>query len=400
MMSEKIIILLIFLILISQTNKNKNYESLINRYNKLKKNIISLKDIKEDLFPFIAYVKFIKEGKAIKSAYKNGYSNPKVSIIASVFNKEKYLESFITSIQMQDLNEIEAIFVDDFSTDKSNRIINSFIKTDRRIKLIKNQKNMGSLYSRAIGGKIAKGNYIIFFDTDDIILKEGILKAYNHIVKYNLDIVQFLSIHHGNKNIYIKSNFCKYKYVIKQPILSYIFYFNNTGVENNVALWDKLVKKQVVLNSLKYIGEKYIQDKIIIENDVILLFSIFKMAESYQFIPTFGYYYFIANKGSISNSMYNLNKSNEIIYSVLTNIKFLYEKSNKSNLNKYFCIFKIKQSFRKFKKNLKYARKQFAFIKDLFNGIFFNSKFISNKDKLDLMKLYLTLFKTNGSIRK
>ena len=37
---------------------------------------------------------------------------------------------------------------------------------------------MGSLYSRDIGGNISKGNYIIFLDFNDIVLKEGILKAY------------------------------------------------------------------------------------------------------------------------------------------------------------------------------------------------------------------------------
>ena len=61
---------------------------------------------------------------------------------------------------MQVLKEIEIIFVDDFSSDKSLKIINDFIKRDKRIKLINNKKNMGSLYSRAIGGNIAKGNYI------------------------------------------------------------------------------------------------------------------------------------------------------------------------------------------------------------------------------------------------
>jgi hypothetical protein len=265
--------------------------------------------------------------------------------------------------------------------------------------MIKNKKNMGSLYSRAIGGNIAKGKYIIFFDSDDIILKEGILKVYHHSVKFNLDIVQFLSILQKNETIYTTNHYYKYKNVINQPVLNYIFYCNSSGLENNVRLWDKLVRKKVELKSLEYIGRKYIQNRIIIENDVILLYTIFKMAKSYQFIDSFGYYYFRTNQDSISNTWNNPEKSNEIIYSVLTNVKFLYEKSNNTFYDKYFCVFKVKQSFKRYKKILKYADKQFDFMKNLFNTLL-DSQFISNKDKIALMKIYLTIFNLDGSIRK
>ena len=313
----------------------------------------------------------------------------------SVFNKEKYLNSFILSIQMQDLKEIEIIFIDDFSEDNSYKIIKNFKKRDKRIKLIKNKKNMGSLYSRAIGGNIAKANYVIFFDSDDIILKEGILNAYNHIKKQNLDIVQFLSIYQKNEAIFTTKHYYKYRNVIKQPILSYIFY---TGDEKNIVLWDKLVKKQVVLNSLNYIGKKFIQDRIIIENDVILLYAIFKMANSYQCIKSFGYYYFKTNEGSIQNTWNDPKKSNEIFYSLLMNIKFLYEKTNNMFLDKSFCVFKLKQSFKRYKNILKYADKQFDLMKKIFNTLF-NSKFIKDNDKLVLIKIYLEIFNIDGSIR-
>lgn len=398
-MSSKIIILLIILIFIlSYKNKQYNIESLIRRYIKIKrKNLSQNKEV--NLMPFILYAKSIKEGEIIKIVHNKKYNNPKISFIISVYNKEKYLESFILSIQMQDLKEIEIIFVDDFSDDKSVKIINDFKERDKRIELIKNKKNMGSLYSRAIGGNIAKGYYFIFFDSDDIILKEGIIKAYNHITKYNLDIVQFLSIYQMNETIYTSNNYYKYKDIIKQPILSYIFYYDNSGVENNVVLWDKLIKKEVVLKSLKYIGDEYIQNRIVIENDVILLFTFLKIAESYQYIGSIGYYYFATNIGSISNTRYNPEKSNDIVYSILMNIKFLYEKTNNTFLDKYFCIFKIKQFFIRYNIILKYAKKQYIFMKNLFNTLF-DSKFISSTDKLFLMNLYLTIFNLDGSIRK
>jgi glycosyltransferase involved in cell wall biosynthesis len=301
---------------------------------------------------------------------------------------------------MQDLKEIEIVFVDDFSTDKSVKIIKNFRKRDKRIILINNKKNMGSLYSRAIGGNLAKGDYFVFFDSDDIILKEGILKAYNHIVKYKLDLVQFVSITHRNDQVIASKFFFPYKNVIKQPILSYIFYYyENSGVEQNLMLWDKLVKKKVVLKSLSYIGENFIQSRILIENDVVLLYSILKMAESYQFVETPGYYYFAKNKDSITNTKNDPIKTDDVIRSVLMNIQFLFQKTSNTFLEKSFCAFKFKLIFQRYRYVIKNAKKQFNFMKNLFDK-FFDSKFVSNKDKLDLFKLYLKIFNIDSSIRE
>ena len=400
MSGKKIIIFLFILISLKYKIKKEKIESMLMRYdNKFRRKKISNRNIEENLMYYISYVKSIKEGKIKKIIQNKKYDNPKISFIISVFNKENYLHSLIISIQMQDLKEIEIVFVDDFSTDKSVKIIKNFRKRDKRIILINNKKNMGSLYSRAIGGNIAKGDYFIFFDSDDIILKEGILKAYNHIVKYKLDLVQFLSIIHKNETVFITKRFYQYKNVIKQPILSYIFFYNKkSGVEHNSYLWDKLVKKKVVLKSLRYIGENFIQSRILFENDLVLLYSILKIAESYQFIESPGYYYFVKNKNSITSARNDPIKANDVIRSVLMNIKFLFQKSSNTFLEKSFCAFKFKQIFQRFR-YIKNAKQQFNFMKNLFNK-FFDSKFVSNKDKLDLLRLYLTIFNIDGSIRE
>ena len=78
--------------------------------------------------------------------------------------------------------------------DNSYKFLLEQQKIDRRIKLIGNKKNMGALYSRYIGQKLAHAKYSIFLDCDDIVLEDGIFQSYNHIIKYNLDVVQFLTI--------------------------------------------------------------------------------------------------------------------------------------------------------------------------------------------------------------
>ena len=64
----------------------------------------------------------------------------KVSIVIPVYNGEIYVKNVVTSIQCQSLKELEIIFVDDKSTDKSVEQILNFQKEDPRIKLIKNKK--------------------------------------------------------------------------------------------------------------------------------------------------------------------------------------------------------------------------------------------------------------------
>ena len=191
----------------------------------------------------------------------------------------------------------------------------------------------------------------------------------------------------------------KYKKIIRQPLLSHIFYYDKEGVENNIYLWDKLITKQVVLKSLKYIGKKYIHQRIMLENDVILLFAFFKIAKSYQFIEYFGYYYFRSNSGSITNSKTESKKSNQLIHSILTNIQFLYEKTSNTFLDKYYCAYKYRQFFKRYKEILINSKKEFNYMKDLSN-ILLESKYISNKDKLAILKIYLTIFNIDGSIRE
>ena len=202
-------------------------EKKIMRYIKFKKKKNIIKHYYEkDLKIIINYVKLLRNNSFQNNIYHNDIDNPKISFIASVFNKEKYLNSFIPSIQNQNLKEYELMFVDDCSNDESINIIKQYMQKDKRIKLIKNKRNMGSLYTRYKGVQYSKGEFIIFVDSDDIVLKDGILRAYNYIKKNNLDMIQFSSVFEINsKNIYISRRYFKYDNIIYQPILSYIFYY-------------------------------------------------------------------------------------------------------------------------------------------------------------------------------
>ena len=255
------------------------------------------------------------------------------------------------------LKEFEIIFVDDGSKDKSVKIINKFKKIDKRIKLIKNKVNKGTLYSRSQGAIHSKGEYVIFIDSDDLVLQQGLYNSYNYIKFYNLSMIQFNTIFKRNESLSLSIRYYKYKKIIRQPYLSYAFFYNeNTqkGDELNTALWDKLLNRNLAIKTINFIGKEYFNEIIKIENDVILLFSLFQMADSYQYINEIGYFYIRNNNDSITNTWKDKKKANSIIHGIFTNIKFFYEKTGNNYLAKYFCLFKLQQAYKRYRKYFKF----------------------------------------------
>lgn len=100
--------------------------------------------------------------------------NPKVSVIMPVYNGEQYLNEAIESILNQSFRDYEFLIVDDCSTDSSFQIIASY--KDSRIRLLRNDKNMGLVASLNKGIKFAKGDYIARMDCDDVSLPDRLEK--------------------------------------------------------------------------------------------------------------------------------------------------------------------------------------------------------------------------------
>ena len=93
----------------------------------------------------------------------------KISVIVPVYNVEKYLRKCLDSITSQNLKEVEIIVVNDCSPDGSLKIIQEYIKKDKRITLVNKEKNEGLASARNSGLEIAKGEYILHIDSDDWI---------------------------------------------------------------------------------------------------------------------------------------------------------------------------------------------------------------------------------------
>ena len=94
-----------------------------------------------------------------------------ISIIVPVYNTEKYIECCLDSIMKQDYPNFEVILVNDGSTDESGIIIQKYKEKYKNISYIK-QENKGVGAARNAGIKVAKGDYISFVDSDDLIMED------------------------------------------------------------------------------------------------------------------------------------------------------------------------------------------------------------------------------------
>ena len=115
----------------------------------------------------------------------------KVSIIVPVYKSEPFLEDCINSIINQIFTDWELILVDDGSPDFCGRICDSFAVKDSRIKVL-HQKNSGVSVARNRGIYQAKGEYICFVDSDDLI-EPDFLNSFWIIIEHHIQFDSSLS---------------------------------------------------------------------------------------------------------------------------------------------------------------------------------------------------------------
>lgn len=99
---------------------------------------------------------------------------PSISVLVTVYNREQYLEQTLRSILDSTFTDFELIVVDDASSDGSFELANEIAKRDARIKLYRNDQNLGDYGNRAKAVSLASGKYLKFVDSDDLIYPYGL----------------------------------------------------------------------------------------------------------------------------------------------------------------------------------------------------------------------------------
>ena len=192
-------------------------------------------------------------------------NNPKISVIIPVYNTEQYLRDCLDSVLAQTYDNIEVLCIDNGSTDKSAEILNEYSLKDNRIVILQSPKGVSR--ARNLGIDCARGEYITFVDSDDIIHKEYIEKLYKTIADNNVDfVVCSYSRFIGNGKFYPKItyddafvlddllNLIVHKNKYKPPIGVLGKLYNKKSLKNLKFLEDMIIGEDKIF-TLQYIIE-------------------------------------------------------------------------------------------------------------------------------------------------
>ncbi len=110
---------------------------------------------------------------------------PAISIVIPLYNSEKYLQRFVTSLQSQTFKDFEALFIDDASTDGGASLLSALATEDPRLKPLRQPKNLGAGAARNLGIRSAAGETLCFADPDDFLPENSLEVRYAAFKKHN-----------------------------------------------------------------------------------------------------------------------------------------------------------------------------------------------------------------------
>ncbi len=214
-------------------------------------------------------------------------ANPLISVIMPVYNVEKYLEQSVKSVLNQTYENFELILVDDKATDSSPEMCDKFVQLDKRVQVIHKPQNEGLGFARNTGLDAAKGQYILFIDSDDYIDAETLSKSTSNLTDTTEVLVYGINRFYENKNGDVK------KHELLSPLKA------STSSSTEVAdlfvslnkakvfpfAWNKLYKTSF----LREIGARFEKTKTI--EDFLFNIYVFSKATNINVIPDELYHY-------------------------------------------------------------------------------------------------------------
>lgn len=192
-------------------------------------------------------------------------STPLISVIVPIYNADKYLHDCLASIAAQTYKNIEAILINDGSTDNSEVIAKYFCKQDARFKLI-SQANAGVAAARQAGLTVAQGRYVIHTDADDLMIKSSLSNMYQSIGENNANIVigDYLQKTHNSEQLY-KHHLTDKKSYMQALLLG----------RYHASLWNKLISMELCkditfLENINYMEDKLFLFKVLSKKEAVI----------------------------------------------------------------------------------------------------------------------------------
>lgn len=236
-----------------------------------------------------------------KNIFMSEHFEELVSIVMPSYNSEKYIVESINSVVAQNYNHWELIIVDDCSEDETFEIAKRIAEKDRRITLLRNEKNMGAAASRNKAISLARGKWIAFLDSDDVWFPTKLFDQISFMKANNCNFsyTEYEQINEESKPVSVRisgpqkcSSHTLYRYnylgcltvMYDQTISGTISIDNRIKSRNDYALWLKIIKtnnKCLLLN--KVLGKYRVRKASLSHNKLSKLiknhYKVFRISE-------------------------------------------------------------------------------------------------------------------------
>ena len=177
-------------------------------------------------------------------------SKPELSIIIPAYNCATSITQIVNSILRQDFKDFELIIINDCSTDNTLDILKKLAKTDRRIKVVNQNKNGGASAARNTGIAKAHGKYIMFFDADDDIVADTLATFIKAIKKPEIELAVsgFTSVTIKNKKALNSVDVCTNKLPSQKDNESWrIYILRLLGLDGRLyQVWNKIYLANII----------------------------------------------------------------------------------------------------------------------------------------------------------
>ena len=336
------------------------------------------------------FIKNCQSSELFKFKSHFNINNPKISVIIPLYNCENYVLRAIKSIQFQTILDIEILLIDDKSSDNTINLIEKIQNEDNRIKLFKNQKNMGILYSRSIGVLLSKGKYLFTLDNDDMFINNDIFETVTKISQEgNFDIVKFKSISNKDyKQNILNKNIIDSKFSYSKPFILFQPYLGRFPISigkkigdfkvNDIYLWGKCIKTKIYKKALQKLGYERYSRFMLRYEDVITNYMIINLADSFISIQKYGIYHFVRKDSAAHIGIKKVSDHINFLYLIDIVTDFSLDNSENKKLPVFLLIYFIKNIIKK--KCIKSSKYYMNLFISCFNRII-NSPFVSEKYK-------------------
>lgn len=228
---------------------------------------------------------------------------PTISIIVPVYKVESFLHRCVDSILCQTFDDFELILVDDGSPDRSGEICDDYALRDQRVRVI-HKENGGLSSARNAGISIARGDYLSFVDSDDVIhprMQEFLIKSIKNwdadfvstrYVAFSTDVLDMEKIDRVEDFVLLREDFLEQLYPK---------YFEQIGI----SAWGKLYKRKL-FEQIRYPEGK-------IYEDLHIYLKLLQQCQRIVVLDKPLYYYYLGNVSITKSNYLAYNRFDEFI---------------------------------------------------------------------------------------